>query len=285
MGVLANIRDIFEKKKFIAKKGREPGPVPFSGKGGKMLALGQRAATDGGQPRTEAFGQGGGRRSVAKRRCGAADARKMLANPVAREIDLALDIDPERIGIRRIKTIRVKDHLQAIMLDIGIRHVNLDVPGRIASRCRRRIRECATLRLERDTNLPIGLENATADTLTLLDGRDCLGGPAIMIYHVPQLGKPVGVLDSCIVNAIPGSIKHLYRIRVRDQLDRERNLRDTVLVKHISEIARLNEIRKRNFVHTREKCTVHLFYNGWTTSRERVCSLHAHERPDTPSIT
>lgn len=246
MGVLANIRDIFEKKKFIAKKGREPGPVPFSGKGGKMLALGQRAATDRGQPRTEAFSQGGGRRSVAKRRCGAADARKMLANPVAREIDLALDNEPKRIRIIRILTVRVKHHLQAIMLDISIRHVNLDVLGRISGRRRGRIRKRSALRLERYPKLLVRMENPTPDTLTLLDGRDSLRRTTIMIHDIPDLREPVGN-----ILGISRATNNQKSIGIIDHLDSIRDFRDTILVKHVREITRLNKIRKRYLIHAR----------------------------------
>lgn len=71
--------------------------------------------------------------SVDKRHAGAARIYAPLSDTIAGKVDLALDVDPEWIGILRVKTIRVEDHLKAIVLDIDVGHVNLDVPGCISS--------------------------------------------------------------------------------------------------------------------------------------------------------
>lgn len=60
-----------------------------------------------------------------------------------------------------------------------------------------------------------------------------------MIYHVPNLGKPVSRVDG---TTGARTVHGIRSIRVSDQLHGKRDLRDTILIKHVSEVTRLNDI-------------------------------------------
>lgn len=151
----------------------------------------------------------------------------VLAHAIACEIELALDIEPKRIGIVRVEAVCIKHDLQAIMLDIRISHVNLDVLGSVSGTRRRRIREYTTHRLERNLDLRVGLEHPTADSLTFLDARDCLLRATIVIYHVPNFRKPVSRVNS---PASAGSIDGIGRVRVSHHLDAISDSSKTILI-------------------------------------------------------
>jgi len=155
----------------------------------------------------------------------------ILANVLAQEIVLGVDLDPVRL--LGSDALEIEHALEPVVRDVDLSHIKplTRLASSIASGETRPIQLGHRLRTQHDIGLAIGIEHTMLDTLELLDLRKGHGVVIVVIGNMPDSWIEIaGIVDV-------GDIGRMGRIRIVYQLELKHDTRQHVCVKQGREIS------------------------------------------------